>query len=461
MMGLGGAGDLTGAMVVAIAWLAACSTGQIGPASEGDPRHDAGAAGHPPIDAWATPLQDATTGEADGLPSEPHPPGDPEPTAHPSCGQNPQTLVGAEPLGSWSCAIFPYQTDVWMLTSRQGQGLFDYRFGGAGAIAEMRDVQAGYSHLLAQSFQGEMTDRVIQWVAWDLGLLNPLPGFDQEYQWRFNVTQAGNVKGAFNGTVSVHADPERCLVDIYSVPHRQWFPQQDPHFATRFSALTRYQLAAHGNLHVHRVILTSPLAFKGIATNFQQLLFEAWTPFRVGPFDAAVQRFKGDGGLLAWQVFPDLTGYPWLPAHQSSGYVAVVKTPGHAQSPAVGLVYGTKQPCRWSGGACDGAAGGYFYNQMQWNGSNDKGMALIPGWRFDQPLGPGLVLEQHLYLAPARGADASFVQQLEQRAASVPAPRLLTRSDALETELCPIVERLEQNLSATGAPTEHLESLLQ
>jgi hypothetical protein len=423
------------------------SLGGRGPASEpagGDaglpatlPAPDAGVAGDGPGDA-AVP------------PSAPHA----------SCGADPPSLVEGEGLADWSCQIFTYQDDLWMLVSWQGTGLFDYRFGGAGAVAEMRDVQDGYAAILAPSFKGEMTDRVIQWVWWDLKLLNPLPNWEQEWAWRFNVTQAGTSKNAFNPTVRVQVDHAKCLVDVYSVPDLQWLPEQDPHFQTRFSALTRYRLVANGDVLVQRVVLTSPLLFDGAARDYVETLFEAWTPFRVPRFNALARSFYADGRLGEWYATTNLQNYPMLPVETTSGYAAVVKTPDPEKNLAVGLVYGTKQACLWSGGACSGPAGTYYFNQFGWGRDADSGLVLLPGWKLDG-IGAGMVIEQQLYLVPAKGAEKYFVSRLEGRVAKVPAPRLMTRAEAANTELCPIVDRLEQNLAVPGTRTEHVAGLVR
>jgi hypothetical protein len=378
-------------------------------------------------------------------------------TEHASCGSDPRDLVVAEPLGDWTCSIYPFEDALWMLQSWQGQKLFDYRLGGAGVIAEMRDVQATYAALLSPSFKGEMTDRVIQYVAWDLKTLNPgVPGLDREFEWRFNITQAGRSDNVFAPTVEVRIDQAKCLVDVYSVPHNQWYPQQEFYFSSKLPTLTRYQFVANGDLLVRRVVMTTEFLFKGERRDFQQLLFDAWTPFAKARFNAVARSFLPDGTLGWWEVSANFETYPSFPVDQSSGYAAVVKHPSPEKHTAIGWVFGTKQPC--AGPGCDGPnAGVYVYNQMQW----DTGFALIPDWDFKAPVGPGLVLDQTFYLVPAKGADAYFLSRLQARVGQTPAPRVLTRQEAFTTDLCAIVKKLDVIANDPGVPTEKLWPLVR
>lgn len=53
--------------------------------------------------------------------------------------------------------------DVWLKLSAGGSNTFALRLGAGGAISE---IKGGGKSLLSPSFQGEVTDRVIQWTIW-------------------------------------------------------------------------------------------------------------------------------------------------------------------------------------------------------------------------------------------------------------------------------------------------------
>ena len=102
----------------------------------------------------------------------------------------------------WSWQAFTYQNDVWMRTFDGGEPMFDYRLGAGGSVAEVRNIPNGFQRLLSPTFNGELTDRVVQYTTWSNSVVNVVPGLPA-FEHRFNVTQAGTFDGLLSPTMSV------------------------------------------------------------------------------------------------------------------------------------------------------------------------------------------------------------------------------------------------------------------
>ncbi|MCA1964453.1 MAG: hypothetical protein LDL31_10950, partial [Prosthecobacter sp.] len=117
-----------------------------------------------------------------------------------------------------------YQASQRLLTVTTAQGRrFRYGFNPGGAIASIRDLDlAPETELIGDSFQGETTDRVIQWTYWNCRYLTPAHGHGDGDR-RANVTMEGSYGGAeVCEVLETPADGSACeFVFLFCITH--WF----------------------------------------------------------------------------------------------------------------------------------------------------------------------------------------------------------------------------------------------
>jgi hypothetical protein len=360
----------------------------------------------------------------------------------------PVGAVAADPLWTWEA--FTYENDVWLRSYYNGQGMFDFRLGAGGAIAQMRDVQASYKRLLSPSYSGEVTDRIIQWTWWSDSITNVVAGLPT-FEYRFNVTQGGTYANQISPTMTVHINPGTNIVDVYSMPLDQWKTQQQPYMQSKISALTRYEMAADGVLKVRRVMLVDHVYLHGAETQFRKLYVEGWSPFdRSGTFDGLALAVNANGTPTWWyKAGYNIPNYPNFAVSNTHGYAVVYKISSPSTSTAVGLVYGQGQV------APAGAGNTHVLNSMDWN----NGIAILPALNLND-VALGSVIDVTVALVPRRTLTSDMASQLTALVPQIPAPVVYPSNTTFSGELAYIVPQLQANLNQSGQRTEHLAALI-
>lgn len=356
--------------------------------------------------------------------------------------------AAADPVWTWQA--FTFQNDVWLRSYADGKGMFDFRLGAGGAIAEMRDVQAGYKRLLSPSFQGEATDRIIQWTCWSDSITHPITGLPS-FEHRFNITQGGDFSGQITPTLSVCIRSGVNIVDVYSVPQDQWKTQQQAHMQSKFSTLTRYEMADGGVLKIRRVILVDRVYLSGAETQFAQLYLEGWSPFdRSGTFDGLALSLDSKGDPNWWyQAGSNIPNYPSFATASTHGYAVVYQVGSHQTHTAVGLVFGRGQVNPATAGNA------YVLNMMSW----DNGIGILPAIRLSG-VALGSVIDSTIAVLPHSGLNAEMSAELSALVPQIPAPVVHPPTADLGGELGDIVARLQANLLTTGVRTQNLAGLV-
>jgi hypothetical protein len=349
---------------------------------------------------------------------------------------------------TWTWETYSDGRDVWLRSACDGAVIFDYRLGAGGAIAEMRDVADGKKRLLSPSFQGETTDRIIQWTWWSSSITHAvaeLPKFEH----RFNVTQGGDFAGQLAPIIAVIMQPSSRHVDVYSVPEDQWKSQQQAAMQTKISALTRYEMATDGVLIIRRIMLVGRVMLHGKITPLTKLYVEGWTPFdRSGTFDGLALGLDQKGTPNWWyRAGENIPNYPGLSAAKTNGYAVVFPTQNSQTNPAVGLVFGKGEVTP------AGKGNAYLLNTMSW----DNGIGVLPALQLAD-VAEDSVIEVTLALLPRRQLDADMAAKLHALVPQIPAPILHPPGTAFTGEMADIIARLHANRSAAGKRTEHLAS---
>jgi len=236
-----------------------------------------------------------------------------------------------------------------MLTiSFDKQPRYKYVFNKGGAISGVFDLKiAPKTNLVGDSFQGETTDRVIQWTYWNsryLGKPHKLGDGDR----RANVLMEGCFRQAFTCDVlKTPASGDRKLVFQSRITH--WFyAVQDRHGRPEFQTTSEYEVLKDGSLKLIRSVLRKPWRLKAVEVKTRQdgqwtksppidvklkaknlgrgtltSYFEAWTPLRrtVLPDQRHANGVFKKDGYRSWKP-ADLGG--WSMAYGQKQALAIV-----------------------------------------------------------------------------------------------------------------------------------------
>ena len=368
----------------------------------------------------------------------------------------PQSSGGPPQQASFGWAAQDYQGDVWFTLSNGSTPEFDFRLGGGGSIAEMRNATTGYSEMLSPAYQaGVDTDRVIQSTFWVDNVLGSISAPDE----RFNLDLAGDSTGAFAQFLSLsHSNTATGIqVDVYSVNSLQWYPQLNSDFAGSDPApsLTRYQLLADGTLKIRRVIRVPNVLLKGTAQPLAQIYFENWNPVGVGRnVDSMALSMDSSGNPVQWYSpsnFPYYQNWPMPTA--TSGYAVGFKNGAAQTEPVIGFVFGM-QPAVVDGsaGASTGTTANDVLNSML---VTNDGIAILPATYVYNAI-PGSIVDMEFRIVPRLTAGTEFAGTVTSQVSEVAAPAVYGPSYAFSGEMATIVATLNQDVSATGVQTEHL-----
>ena len=373
-------------------------------------------------------------------------------------------------VAQWTWDIKNDGTDIWLQSSLNRQSMFDYRLGTGGAIGEMRDNLNNNRSLLATSFAGESTDRIIQSTVWSQNIQNDIRKRGYQYYDRFNLTQGGTKSGRFSPTMQVLTNPQANRVDIYSVARDQWDSLQQPHMQSQFSTMTRYEMKDDGVLRIRRVMRVGEVTVDGRSEEFDRMYLEAWTPFRQkGVFNSMTRKIKSTGKParnFSYRGNESFPTYPGWRVEETKGYAAVYKKKDPQSNRAAGIVFGQKQ-LEHAGFSGDNPNNDrYVLNSMAWRLGTDKGIAVLPGIEFDRigmanPVTAGSIIDQSIEIVARHGLDAEFGELLRELSGELPAPILYSSDYAFTGELAGIVSQLNANLSLQGTRTDHLGAISQ
>ncbi len=360
-----------------------------------------------------------------------------------------------QPLApGWSCSAFVHMNDIWLRTSRDGQQQFDLRIGAGGAIAELRDIPANYAPLLSPPFKGEVTDRVIQWTLWSPSVVHQIANLPQ-FEWRFNVTQAGTFNNTIAPTHFVVVDPGNCRIDAYVSPRDQWKTEQQPHMQGTFAARIRYDVIGPGHIVVRRTLRIGDVTLSGNPAELSEVYFEGWTPLRRPTFDALAVVLDAAGAPSWWyKAGENLPHYPFIDVATTEGYGVGFRSDALGAT-AVGLAFGTAPPCRYVGGECLDI-GAYALNSMDWG----TGLAVLPGLSLVD-LQPGQLLDQYVVLAPTHGLTTTYAADLRTAAQAIPPPRVLDADAVLPADWVELAATLATLPGQDGTRTDHLAPLIE
>lgn len=357
----------------------------------------------------------------------------------------------------WSSQVRIVGNDIWMRTIKpNGETDLDFRLGSAGVIAEIRDGNSGRS-LLAPSFRGELTDRVVQWTMWESGptVRHDVPSLS-DFEDRFNVTQAGTFSGELNGTVDVNVDSQAGQVDVWSVVDQNWRSEQDPHMDGTMTALTRTTVLDGGAILIRRVVRVGEIRLNGESVSLASPFFEAWTPFSDSAFDSLALSIDASGNPDRW--FADgqnIPRYLHTEVRDTRGWATSFVRQNSEGGNNISVVYGTDKGTVHHADGSETTSHNYQLNTLDFDG----GMAILPAL-FPGSLSEGAIIDQHIILMPGESINASTPKQLDALADRLPPPRIYHAGAELGGELSAIANRLSNLTGESRVATDNLARLL-
>jgi Ca2+-binding RTX toxin-like protein len=359
--------------------------------------------------------------------------------------------------GGWNSTVRVVGDQIWLRTVRpNGTAHLDFRLGSAGVIAEIRNVSTGVS-LLAPSFQGEVTDRVVQWTIWEFGesVRNDVPSLPS-FEDRFNLTQAGTFDGVLNGTVDVDVDVEKGQVDVWAVVDNNWKSEQDPFIQGSLTSLTRTTNLEGGAVLVSRLVRVGEIFLRGNAVTLEDPYFEAWTPISDSAFDSLAVGIDASGTPNQWYADgSNIPTYPYTPVADTRGWTVSYDRSNIAERDNLAVVFGTDRGTVHHADGSETTSHRYVLNALDFNG----GMAVLPGL-FPGGLSEGAIIEQHVLLLPGEGIDAATPVQLDALAAQLPPPQVYLAGAEIRGELGEIANRLSTLTNESRFATDRIGQLL-
>ena len=357
----------------------------------------------------------------------------------------------------WSVATRIEGNDIWFRTlDPNGNAQIDFRFGSSGVIAEIRDVATG-DNLLAPTFQGEVTDRVVQWTLWELGQtvqhdVASLPDFED----RFNVTQAGTFDNVLNGTVDVDLNSPEGQIDVWAVADNNWKSELDPYIEGTITSLTRTKFLDGGAVLVRRIIRIGEISLNGESVSLDNPYFESWTPLSDSVFDSLALSIDDNGNPDDW--FADgrnIPNYPDEPVANTRGWATSYDRGDLDGGLTASIVFGTDKGTRHRADGLETSNHGFNFNSQDFAG----GVAILPGL-YPGSLNEGAIIDQHILFLPGSGIDSETPAQLDALAAQLPAPQIYRAGAELDGELSAIAVRLSGLADEPRVATDNLARLV-
>ena len=357
----------------------------------------------------------------------------------------------------WSFRLFDDGPDIRLVTyDAHGNVANRARFGSTGIISQLSDARNG-RNLLAPTYQGEVTDRTIQWTFWELGqnAVYDHPNLPSHKD-RFNLTQAGTFENLLNETIEVELDSESGQLDVWSVVDNLWSIQQAPFMQGYINTLTRTQVLDGGAMLVRRVTMMGETLRLGQELSVDIPYIEAWSPFADSAFNALTTSIDSQGNPDVWFANGyNIPTYPKVPVDETRGWAMVYDRFDQKNSATMSVIFG-KNPGKEHRSDGSSIEPRFFrYNSMDF----DTGMVINPGlsaWN----LPAGSLIDQHYLFLPGQGMNSGTPVMLDGLAERLPAPQIYHPGANLPKDVADIANHLTRLNQQSGIPTDHIGTLL-
>jgi hypothetical protein len=315
---------------------------------------------------------------------------------------------------------------IWIYFQGPNINNYKIRIGTGGAISNI--INNENVELLSPPYKDGNTDKIVQWTIWSSSLKNIVDGL-QTYQYRYNVTQGGDMKGVFSPSEYVIVYENG--VDVYSTPIDNWRIEQQPYFSGGFSCLTRYRVDSSGILSIRRVILVNKVFLNGILSPLGNTYIEAWTPVSRSVYNALALGISDNNQPNWWySAGYNIPKYPEIQIDKTNGYSLAYDKNNIINGEVLGLVFGQSN---------NSVGFKNVFNSMTWT----AGFGMLPGTRV-YDLIEGDVIDINLFVVLGKGITSRMMNKIEYCNYSIPATRIIKDMNGVDDITKKIIDDLKK-----------------
>lgn len=357
----------------------------------------------------------------------------------------------------WTWQLFSNGTNVHLQTfDAAGNPAFNFRFGTTGVISSIVDLRNN-QQLLAPTYQGEITDRVVQSVLWEVGptVRHDVPSLSND-QDRFNLTQAGTKDNRLNRTVDVDIDSSSGQLNVWAVTDQQWESELQPHITGSANMLTSYQVLDSGAILIRRVMRVGDITLNGQAVELSNPILVGWFPWADSAFNSMALGISPQGVPNHWYANgQNIPNHQNQPIGETRGWAMVYDRNNVSGGATMSVIHGL------DAGTVHRADGSTVpMRRMLFNSLDfDTGIA------FDTALWPaslpaGSIIDQSYIMVPGRGIQPANGSMLDTLATELPPPQVYHPGAAMDAEMAAIADRLAGLAQETGYATDQLGTIV-
>jgi hypothetical protein len=355
----------------------------------------------------------------------------------------------------WGCEVLNVADKLVLVTTQNGEMRWALQIGAGGSLTQIQDVPADIMILPTQLLEtGPATEFVTQWTAYsgDVKYDHPdLIGSDDA----FHINQAGTGDETFSPTISVEVDLNACIIDVFSVPSKQWFSVLDPYIEGKLSQRTRYKVIGQGRVFVRRTILIDSVVLDGDIVDLDGLNLTNTNFIASGPFAHLAATLNDAGLATQFDKIDELPTKNNTPVTMTSGYLAFMDVNELLNGKILALVYGTQGICGAAKTGCE-SRGTHTISQSEVVGEHVR---IFPTLRL-QGVTEGEIIDWSTVLlmqtgtSPVLGGDVLGYEEL------IAPPVVIPKDGVVYPEsFNTLATALRDNLLVPGTETDDLAPL--
>ncbi|MCX6952342.1 MAG: immunoglobulin domain-containing protein, partial [Verrucomicrobia bacterium] len=406
-----------------------------------------------------------------------------------------------------SAAPIAATNDFDIVDNRGVDGIFTYRLGAGGGIADVVYSNGTTSSALTNGYGFPHTDGGFQWVLW--GAPN-LTQTEKDILWwlkdmpQFNMNQLGSYNaqgGLLAPTVSAVKTVGVNKWEVYSAGEDQWYPEFNPYMKGKFPCYTKYELLSSGVVKVYNVLLIPALS-TNLGGNPQTLTTHNFELIQYNDFRRGDDNKVGTTHNLGVDAYAYSTDFNvvsnvplnyWVNDGQTGaapnygheidenlqfagpavgttrGFTVAFNSRGPSYGPAMATIFGKQQLVNENDAAVSGSLyrAGLRRSIVENDGLGFTVMSLLE----ISPASAGNVLEYTYYLAGSSALTTNYFNLLNSIAVNghdgnpMPAPKLYSPNYTFSGDLLTIVNKLKdiqtKSVDIWGARTDHVDRLLR
>lgn len=292
-----------------------------------------------------------------------------------------------------------YTPESETITLNDGsQPYLQFGFNRCGAINSILPLDDGAGkNLIAGSFAGETTDRVLQWTYWNSAYLGAEHG-QGDGDRRLNATMEGSFGDlSLCQPESITYDPDTATLTYTSEVDTWFYPVLNRHGKPRFQTQIEYQFAAPDTVYIQRSVTRLPVQLKDVYVMADDGELVYWTGKHYRPEPGTVAMQSHNFGEMSFTSYLET----WLP-------LSPTVLP-HAWAANQFRFRNDEDPAQWYGNWDPAELGGWVIAADD----NDHGLGLVFGTQRDWPTGNLYLTFNRLFRASGTDHITSLLHGIE------------------------------------------------